>query len=280
MSRLKRPGEASRGLFSPEDCFWRVNRELLVNLAGSRALMMELAHPLVAAGVADHSNFRRRPFGRLYRTARAMTDITFGTTNAAHHAARHINHCHKRVRGILAKDAAPFPGGTQYHANEPALKLWVLATLIDSIPLVYDLFVRPLSLVEREGYYQDSRLLAPLLGIPGDMMPATYAGFTSYMEEMLNSEVLTVGDTARELVRALFAGPVIGSVTLAASIVGIGLLPERLRRAYNFPWDDRRDRVLRGVAGLSRRIRPLVPSVICISPRAWIAERLRLTIDD
>ena len=112
------------------------------------------------------------------------------------------------------------------------------------------------------------------------MMPATYAGFTSYMEEMLNSELLTVGDTARELVRALFAGPVIGTVTLAASVVGIGLLPERLRRAYNFPWDDRRDRVLRGVAGLSRRIRPLVPSVICISPRAWIAEHLRLTIDD
>jgi uncharacterized protein (DUF2236 family) len=278
MSRLKRPGKTSRGLFSPEDYFWRVNRELLVNLAGSRALMMELAHPLIAAGVADHSNFRRRPLGRLYRTARAMTDITFGTTNAVHRAARHINHCHQHVHGILAKDAAPFPGGTKYHANDPALKLWVLATLVDSVPLVYDLFVRPLSPVEREGYYQDSRLLAPLFGIPGDMMPASYSGFTSYMEEMLNSELIAVGNTARELVKALFAGPVIGTLTLAASVVGIGLLPERLRRAYNFSWDDRRDRVLRGVAGWSRRVRPLVPSLICISPRAWIAERL--SIDD
>src|SRR5262245_57080855 len=202
MNRVKRPGQASKSLFSPEDYFWRVNRELLVNLAGSRALMMELAHPLVAAGVADHSNFRRRPLGRLYRTAHAMTDITFGTIDAVHRAARHINHCHSRVRGILPQDAAPFPGGTQYHANDPALKLWVLATLIDSIPLVYDLFVRPLSLVEREGYYQDSRLLAPLLGIPGDMMPASYSAFTSYMEEMLNGELLVVGDTARELVKA------------------------------------------------------------------------------
>ena len=95
-------------LFVPGTAFWRVNRELLLNLAGSSALLMELAHPLVAAGVAENSHFRRHPLARLYRTGRSMADMTFGTVQSALQAARHINNCHRRVRGVLQEGTGRF----------------------------------------------------------------------------------------------------------------------------------------------------------------------------
>ena len=63
--------------FSPESLFWQVNRESWMVLSGPRALLLELAHPLVAAGVAEHSDFRRRPMGRLFRTLGVMTALNF-----------------------------------------------------------------------------------------------------------------------------------------------------------------------------------------------------------
>ena len=134
---------------------WRVNRESLTALAGSRALMMELAHPLIAAAVARHSNFRRDPLGRLYRTLRAANDLTFGDAAAARRAAHQIHRCHLRVEGMLSNGVGPLAEGTYYCANDPHLKLWVLATLIDSTLRVYNVFIRSLSPDETEGYYRD-----------------------------------------------------------------------------------------------------------------------------
>jgi uncharacterized protein (DUF2236 family) len=117
--------------------------------------------------------------------------------------------------------------------------MWVLATLIDSILLVHDLFVRPLSPAEKAAYYRDSQLLGRLLGIPAHVMPATYSAFTTYVEEMLSSDTLTVGDTARQVAAAIFAPP-LGPILHLASFAGIGLLPDRLRADFNFSWDEKR----------------------------------------
>ncbi|HLE30361.1 MAG TPA: oxygenase MpaB family protein, partial [Anaerolineales bacterium] len=174
------PSEISAPLFSPESVFWRVNREWLTALAGPRALLLELAHPLVAAGVVGHSHFRRDPLGRLYRTLRAMTDVTFGKPAQAYETARHIHACHRRVTGTLAKEVGPYLAGTPYRANDPLLKLWVLATLIDSSLRTYDLLVAPLSLADRRAYYDDSQCLARLLGIPPDLTPPAYEDFCNY----------------------------------------------------------------------------------------------------
>jgi uncharacterized protein (DUF2236 family) len=261
--------------FSPESTFWRENREVLLGLSGARALMMELAHPLVAAAVAQHSNFRTHPLGRIYRTMRVMADLTFGHSGAAREAARHVNRCHRPVIGALGEQVGPFAADTRYAANDPALKLWVLATLIDSSLLTYDLFVSPLSREEKESYYRDSHGLARLLGIPASLMPASYAAFTAYMSAMLGGEAITAGETARQLVKALFGPGLLGRVALVSSFVSIGLLPERLRREYQFSWDQRRERRLRRLAAFSRRIRPLLPSLLCVSPKAlWVEHGL------
>src|SRR6188508_1250985 len=98
-------------LFSPASPFWQINREMLLGLAGMRALLMEVAHPLIAAGVANHSDFRKRPLRRLYRTMRLMSCITFGSRKAASRAVQRIGQCHSSVQGELRQPAGWHPSG-------------------------------------------------------------------------------------------------------------------------------------------------------------------------
>ena len=74
---------SDRGLFGPDSLTWRVNREGALLLGGGRALLLQVAHPLVAAGVSQHSNYREDPFGRLYRTLDTVTTIVFGSASDA-----------------------------------------------------------------------------------------------------------------------------------------------------------------------------------------------------
>src|SRR3990172_8406466 len=117
--------------FSPSSVFWRVNRELATGLAAPRAVLMQLAHPLIAAGVAEHSHFRVHRFARLYRTSMAAAAITFGSRKFALRVIRSINQRHQQVHGVLRAQAGVFPPGTPYDANDPELKLWVLSTITD-----------------------------------------------------------------------------------------------------------------------------------------------------
>jgi len=261
-------------LFSPASTFWRVNREVAVSLAGPRAVLMQIAHPLVAAGVAEHSKFREHRLGRLFRTSMAAAAITFGSRDFALRAVRAINRRHESVNGVLRAQAGMFPAGTPYDANDPVLKLWVLSTITDSTFRVYDLFVRPLSRSERESYYRDSLIAAALFGIPEAITPATYDAFERYMEAMLDGGAITVSDDSRRIVDALFAPCPTGIALLAGSAIGIGLLPERLRREFGFRWTPRRERWLTRAAALSRLARKAAPDVLCTHPAATLAARL------
>ena len=134
---------------------FRVNGERLVILGWSRAILLQLAHPLIAAGVFDHSGFRASPMaaiGRLYHTTRAMLAITFGDEPRRSAAIDGIRRIHTRVHGTLPDPVGPFPVGTPYSAEDPALLLWVHATLIESIVITYQHLVGPLSADERDAY--------------------------------------------------------------------------------------------------------------------------------
>lgn len=259
--------------FTPDSALWRIHREWLVCLSASRALLLELAHPLVAAGVADHSNYRANPFGRLRRTLAVMTQLSFGAQPIALRAGHRFHSCHRKVAGILAQAIGPFEAGTPYDADDPFLKLWVLATLIDSNLLVYDLFVRPLSDDERAAYYRDCQSLAKWFGLSPALMPATHDDFRAYMHAMLHSDLLTVSDAARDIVRALYSAPVFGPLVRVASWPGIGLLPAHMREAFDLSWDDSRTRRLYRLASWSRRTRPLLPDILALNPMAWWMER-------
>jgi uncharacterized protein (DUF2236 family) len=250
-----------------------MHREWLLCLSASRALLLELAHPLVAAGVAEHSNYRGDPFGRLFRTLGVMTQLSFGATPAARRAGRQFHGCHRKVAGTLAQAVGPFPAGTPYDADDPFLKLWVLATLIDSNLIVYDRFIHPLSDGDRAAYYRDCQTLAKWFSLSPAMMPATYADFAAYMQAMLNSDLLTVGDAARDIVRALHTAPLFGPLVRVASWPGHGLLPPHLREAFGLRWSDSQTVWLHRLAALTRRTRPLIPDLFALNPLAWRMER-------
>jgi uncharacterized protein (DUF2236 family) len=259
-------------LFQSSSVFWRVNREIACGLAGPRAVLMQIAHPLVAAGVAEHSRFRTARFGRLYRTAMAAAAITFCSEDLALRAIRSIDRKHLKVHGVLRKAAGIFPAGTPYDANDPELKFWVLATITDSTLLVYDLFVQPLSMTEREEFYRDSLLMPRLFGIPESVVPPTYADFQNYMKRMLGGNTIQVSDSAREIAHALFSPTIAGTALYAGSIIGIGLMPYRLKREFGLPWSLRRERWLLRSAQVHQGVRRHLPSIFCASPVATYTE--------
>src|SRR5687767_3094336 len=151
-------------------------------LAWARAILLQLAHPLVAAGVAEHSTFRGGPLtaaSRLHHTVRAMLSLTFGSEAARQATLAHINGIHRRVNGTLDENVGVFTAGTPYSAEDPELLLWVHATLLESIPLVYDRLVAPLSEAERDRYCIEAIPTLRALGVPGGE-PHTWLGTRAY----------------------------------------------------------------------------------------------------
>src|SRR5215471_8032715 len=102
------------GYYGPGSVTWKVAREAVLILGGSRAVLMQLAHPLVAMGVSAHSSYMTDPFGRAERTFVLGELLTFGSAEKAHKAARTINRLHLHVYGDLPIDAGAFTKGTRY----------------------------------------------------------------------------------------------------------------------------------------------------------------------
>ena len=254
---------------------WKINREIIVVIGWGRAILLQFAHPLVAAGVSDHSQFRGgllSSFRRLSSTVGAMLAFTFGSDEEAISAAAGINCIHDRVHGTLTAAAGGFPAGHPYSAHDPALLTWVHATLLDSVPIVYDLLVGPLTAEERDRYCVEAAVMEPLLDIPAGSLPRTVAANDRYVREMLGSGQIAVTETSRTLARALLfppGSPVLFPVFRALQIVTIGLLPPPIRAAYGFPWGPREARAFRRWTAFLRTLHHAAPRLA----REWPAAR-------
>jgi len=260
-----------RGLFGPESVVWRVNREAVALLGGGRALLLQIAHPLVAAAVAAHSRLRAEPLVRLRRTLELMLTIVFADAAHAMAAVHEIEGVHARVKGVLDADVGRWRRGMPYDANDPTLLLWVHATLVDSALLVYRRFVAPLSREDRATYYEESKVGARLLGIPDALIPPTPRAFEDYVEAMIRDDVLTVGETARDLAASILRPPLplpLGEPFRVARFFTVGLLPPALRERYGLTWTARQERLLDALAACARRTLPFVPECLRLLPHA------------
>ena len=250
-------GSMRPGLYADDSITRRVNRENVLLLGGGRALLMQLAHPKVAAGVDEHSDFRTHPMRRLRRTIRMTMAIVFGDRETALAAARAVNQTHGRVRGH------------DYRALDPDLLLWVHATLVDSALVTYDTFVRALSAGERNDFFQESKVLGELLGIPLDRFPGTYDDFVDYVDGMVSGGALQVGplalDLGRQVVRPrlrLVPGPAM----VPFEIVTAGLLPQSLREQYGLGWGRRQQHLFRFLVKALPRLIAVTPPIIRVWP--------------
>ena len=122
----------SAGLFGPDSVSWKINREAGLFLAAGRATLLQLAHPWVAAAIAEHSTTLHDPIGRFHQTFRVMFTISFGSVEQAIAVARHLHSRHQGIRGTMPETVGAFAAGSRYEANEVHALLWVYATLIDS----------------------------------------------------------------------------------------------------------------------------------------------------
>jgi uncharacterized protein (DUF2236 family) len=249
----------------------QVAGEIVLLLGWGRAILLQIAHPLVAAGVAEHSVFASHPHLRLYRfyrTVSAMLSLLFGSAEAAAATARRIRRIHDRVHGVLNAPAGPFPAGTPYSAHDPSLLKWVHATLVDSFLLIYEMFVAPLAPAERDAYCREAARVTGSLGVAPALLPQTYAEVQTYMHQMVASGVLTVTPEARKLAEDVLHPPVpaIAWPALAlARLITAGLLPAPIRHAYGLRFDRRSAVLLDRTAWFSRKVLPWIPPAI----RRW-----------
>jgi uncharacterized protein (DUF2236 family) len=246
------------GLFEEHSITRRVNRENILLLGGGRALLMQLAHPKVAAGVDEHSDFRTHPIRRLRRTIRMTMAIVFGDRDTALAAARGVNQMHGKVRGA------------GYNALDPDLLLWVYATLADTALVTYEAFVQPLLPSERDEFHQEFKLLGELLGIPRDRFPDTVGDFDEYIEQMVSSGSVRVDKRARELAAQIMNPRVWllrGPVMIPLNVVTTGLLTPALREQYGLGWGPRQQRAYRVALRVVPRVIALTPPLLRVWPR-------------
>jgi uncharacterized protein (DUF2236 family) len=247
----------------------RLNAERVVLLGWSRAILLQFAHPLVAAGVSEHSAFREGRLSaaaRLHHTVGSMLSLTFGSEADREATLALINGIHRRVNGGLREDVGIFRAGTSYSAEDPALLHWVHATLMESIPLVYERIVAPLTDEERDAYCREAAQLPQLLGAP-EPGPGTWRELKAYLAMMYESGAIAVGPQAMELARAVLAPPFARLVAPAAylnRIVSVGLLPAHIREQYGFSWTARDERALGRSLRLLRTVRRVIPDRLAL----------------
>jgi len=249
------------GIFGPASLTWQIDKEAVVFLGAGRALLLQLAHPWVAAAVAEHSRTLADPIGRFHRTFDVVYTMVFGSRDKALAAARHLHQRHTGIVGRLPEAIGPFEAGSPYFANEVSALRWVHATLVESAVIVHDLILPPLSVDERERYWAESRIFGGLFGLMPDDLPADWSSFAAYNEAMARSEILTVGAAARDVAGQILAGhrPWLRPPTWYQALTG-RMLPERLRIGFGLDFGERENRAADRALAWTRRIYPRLPA--------------------
>ena len=248
----------------------RINGERLVVLGWSRAILLQLAHPLVAAGVYDHSDFRRSPLAaiqRLRHTTRAMLSITFGDPRRRGAAIDGIRRIHTRVNGTLRETVGPFSAGTPYSAEDPSLLLWVHATLIESILVTYEHLVGPLSPQDLDEFCAVSAPPSIELGLRDADAPRTWDELQQCLRRTYASGVIVVGPQARELADALLRTSMPGPLAPARLVSGaltVGILPPSVREGYGLHWSAARQRRFEQLTATIRMLRAIAPAALAV----------------
>ena len=243
----------------------RVAREGALLAGGARAILLQVAHPAVGRGVADHSDFASRPLDRLQATLTYVYCVTFGTPEEIEAVAGVVTAAHRKVTGA------------GYRASDPDLQLWVAATLYDTAQLVYEELFGRLDAAVADKVYAQYAVLGTALQVPDGLWPADRAAFRAYWDDKIDT--LEVSDEARRVARDLLsaeraplwlkAGMPLNRFLTAA------WLPDPIRRQYGLPWDDGRQRRYDLLMTLTRPAYRLLPVPLREAPKTWYLRDMR-----
>ena len=261
------PREEAAELIPPRDGItWRISGDARIFGSSGYALLLQVTHPSVGAGVSQHSNFKEDPWGRLLRTLDYTSSVVYGGPELAWEVGRRVREMHKRIKGVR-------PDGERYHALEPAPYAWVHATLAESIVRAHNLFCRPaLQPEQTDQFWAEWRRMGRLIGVRYEDLPETWSGLLDYFDRMVDQE-LEDTEAAQDVLTSLFeptAPPLPGMrdwvwrvvswpSTKAGSHATLGMLPPVLRQRLGVEWTASRERRFRAMAAATRRARPLMP---------------------
>jgi uncharacterized protein (DUF2236 family) len=223
---LGAPGDP--GLFGPESVTWRIHADPAMFIGGLRALLLQTMHPLAMAGVADHSDYRRDPMGRLWRTSTFIGVTTYGSTDEALDAVATVKEVHARITGVA-------PDGRSYAANDKHLLTWVHHAEVDSFLAAYRRYgSAPLSDADADRYVEEMAVICDLL----DAEPAarSVVELDAYFHAV--GPELRATPAARDAVRFLLVPPLPLPARLAYAVIApaaVGLLPGWVQRALWLP---------------------------------------------
>jgi uncharacterized protein (DUF2236 family) len=242
------------GLFGPGTVTWRIHQDPCMIVGGLRALLVQALNPLAMAAVAQHSDFKDDPWGRLRRTSEYVTTTIFGTTEEARAAGARVRAIHRRVSGV---DPVT---GQRYRADDPELLLWVHAVEVESFLVAYQRYGGRLSDAEVDRYVDEWVCSAELVGLHAEDAPHTWSDLRTYLDGVNN---MCVTPAAREGLRLVLSPPAppLGRVawTIPAA-AAVSILPPKVRELYGLPWFEPAAPAVRlTVAGLTRALRILFP---------------------
>ena len=230
------PAPGVTTLFGPSSVSWRVHADPVFPIAGVRALILQALHPTAVAGVAQHTGFREDFWGRLDRTGRYVSTLTYGPASEARKLAARIRGVHRRLRGIDPDTGREFP------LDRPDLLLWVHCCEIESFLSTVRRAGNPLSPADADAYVAEQVMSAELIGLPADLVPASVAELHAYFTAVRPRLRLT--DTAKDGIRTLTIPPMKAWVQLLTParpawtvLAGAALatLPRWARRMYRLP---------------------------------------------
>ncbi|MCA1713404.1 MAG: DUF2236 domain-containing protein [Actinobacteria bacterium] len=224
------------GLYGPGSVTWRVHADPSMALAGLRALFFQAVHPLAMAGVAQHSDFREDPWGRLFRTAEYVGTTTYGTTEQARRAGAKVRGIHGRLSGIEPES------GTAYRVNDPQLLRWVHCVEVESFLTTAVRCGLRVSPAERDRYYAEQSYGATLVGLDQADVPSSVAQMARYFDD--TRPALRVTAEARRAATFVLWPPMPALVQLgtparpawvALASAAFAMLPRWARRLYRLP---------------------------------------------
>jgi uncharacterized protein (DUF2236 family) len=245
---------------------WSCAGDARLLLAAGYALLLQVSHPTVGAGVSEHSQFRHDPWGRLLRTLDYSYTMVYGGPRAAGAMGRRLRSFHTQIRGIRGD-------GRRYHALEPEPYAWVHATLAEAIVVAHERFGRPLASEQREQFWAEWRSLGRMLGVRDHDLPADWLGFRAYVDVMIDErlehtpavdEVLDALAQPTPPALAPLQGP--GWAVVRAplghllGLTTVGLLTPALRRRFDVRWTWAKEIELRALGAVLRSATPLMPS--------------------
>jgi uncharacterized protein (DUF2236 family) len=242
-----------------------VAREGALLAGAARAILLQIAHPAVGRGVAEHSDFADRPLDRLRATLSYVYCVTFGTPEEIERVAAMVTAAHRKVTGV------------GYRATDPELQLWVAATLYDTALLIYEELFGPLLGGVAEKVYKQYAVLGTALQVPAGSWPADRAAFRAYWQQMIDT--LEVSDDARRLVwDLLFAehAPLLLRAAMPVNrFVTTAWLPERIRQQYGLHWSDGRQRLYDLAMTVARPVYRLLPVPLREAPKTLYLRDIR-----